>query len=220
MIPMISGVERQTSPGPEQSLEFAWTHKLNVDAPMFKLGQMQYEGQTVMLKLGRTMLLVDKYAVRVVSIAAAAGLCLLTAAAYVAAAYKREAVEATLGTSISNFLYGVCDPAYEAFVDRRGTPIDNTAKVSNRFKVYLPALAITEDEEAEVIEFIERAFGWSIPFDVTFSVHFRGDGSATFQPYQRNMDQIEINECGYLIGDDYATRQRHAERLRNNQRTY
>jgi hypothetical protein len=167
-----------------------------------------------MLTRGRKVAFVDKWIVRGVITVAAVGLFFLTAAAFVVVTYKREAVEERLGIGIANSLYGVCDRAYEAFMDRRRALIDSTAKVSKRFKVGRPASPITADEEAEVIDFIELAFGWNVPSDATFTVSFSDDGSAIFQPYQRNMDQITIDECGYLKGDDYAARQRLAEHFR------
>lgn len=148
----------------------------------------------------------------------AVGLCFLTAGAYIAVTYERAAVETNLGSQAANFLYGVCDPAYQAFVDRRRSPIAETAKISERFAVYRAASPITEDEEAEVIGFIERAFSWKATPDARLSVYFGDNGHATFRPYRLNIDQIEIDECGYLIGDDYAARQRHADHLRKDYR--
>lgn len=177
----------------------------------------QQGSSLIMLKLGRRISPIE-YAVPVVITVAAVGLCFPIAGAYVAVTYKRAAVETKLGSRIANFLYGVCDPAYQAFVDRRRSPIAKPATISERFAVHRPASPITEDEEAEVIGFIERAFGWKATPDARFSVYFGDNGHATFRPYPLNIDQIEIDECGYLIGDDYAARQRHADHLRKDYR--
>lgn len=70
-------------------------------------------------------------------------------------------------------------------------------------------------EDKQILSVIEHALGWQTPPDTKFNVRLRGNGYASFYPIAMNMDGIELDECGNLIGDDYDTCVRHADSVRN-----
>jgi hypothetical protein len=74
-------------------------------------------------------------------------------------------------------------------------------------------LILSEDEQ--ILSVIERALGWQAPPDTKFNVRLRDNGYDSSHPIAMNMEGIELDECGYLIGDDYDTRVRHADSVRN-----
>lgn len=131
--------------------------------------------------------------------------------------FDRESMESSWGRSVADFFHGECDLRFRAFVRKDRTMIGATEQVSERFlrgAVTTRIYPILKEEEAHVIFAIERAFAWDSS-NVPFKVWRRENGDVTFQPAGPiGMDGITLDECGYLIGDDYPQRQRQAAFLK------
>lgn len=69
---------------------------------------------------------------------------------------------------------------------------------------------ILPEEDGQILEIIDRAFGWKPSPEISFKVSIEENGYVTFHPIHVNVEGIELDECGYLIGDDYNTRLKHA----------
>jgi hypothetical protein len=124
--------------------------------------------------------------------------------------FDRRNVRERWGHTVEDFLYGACDPSYQAFLLARRATVNDGAPLSNRFKLAgLPQLSpIVESEEPGLLGLIERSFGWKPAEDVEFTVDVRPTGYTKFYTKKMNMDGIELDECGWLIGNDFAERQR------------
>ncbi|MDI7861422.1 hypothetical protein MRS76_05600 [Rhizobiaceae bacterium n13] len=130
--------------------------------------------------------------------------------------FDKASMESSLGKTAADYFHGDCDLRFRAFVRRGGATIGANDAISERFqagpmtnRIY----PVLKEEEAEVIAAVERAFVWDAS-NVPFQIWLRANGDVTFQPITASgghlMDGITLDECGYLIGDDDQTRQRHA----------
>lgn len=127
--------------------------------------------------------------------------------------FDRAKVQAKWGQEFSDFFYGVCDPDFQAFLARRKAQGDNGAEASRRFTLIgtTDTARLLPEEDGQILEIIDRAFGWKPSPEINFSVSIRENGYFTFHPIGANVEGIEFDECGYLIGDDYNTRLKHAQ---------
>lgn len=131
--------------------------------------------------------------------------------------FDRASMERNWGQTVADYFHGECDLPFRAFVRRDRTTIAPVEQISDRFvrsgsmsQIY----PVLKEEEAHVIFSIERAFAWDSK-DVSLQVWRRENGDVTFQPVNpvgaHLMDGVTLDECGYLVGDDYQTRQRRGQ---------
>lgn len=127
--------------------------------------------------------------------------------------FDRSKVQAKWGQEFSDFFYGVCDPDFQEFIARRKAQGLDGAEVSQRFTLIgaTDTADILPEEDGQILEIIDRAFGWKPSPEINFKVFIRENGYVTFHPIHANVEGIELDECGYLIGDDYNTRLKHAQ---------
>lgn len=130
--------------------------------------------------------------------------------------FDRASMENNWGQTVADYFHGECDLPFRAFVRRDRTTIAATEQISDRFVrsgVTSRIYPVLKEEEAHAIFAVERAFAWDSR-GAQFQVWRRENGDVTFQPVNPSgghlMDGIKMDECGYLVGDDYQARQRHA----------
>lgn len=130
--------------------------------------------------------------------------------------FDRASMERNSGQTVADYFHGECDLPFRAFVRRDRATIAPVEQISDRFVrsgVMSQIYPVLKEEEAHVIFSIERAFAWGSK-DVSLQVWRRENGDVTFQPVSpagdHLMDGVTLDECGYLVGDDYQTRQQRA----------
>lgn len=130
--------------------------------------------------------------------------------------FDRPKIQARWGQEFADFLYGACDPDFQSFLARRKAEPLEGLEASERFELagITKDARILKDEDNQILDIIDRAFGWRPGPEVRFQVSIRENGYVTFHPIPPNMDGIKLDECGYLLGDDYSTRLRHADFMR------
>lgn len=127
----------------------------------------------------------------------------------------KEDMEFVAGKSVAEFFYGVCDLDFQAFLNRNRNDLASDVLISTRFErrgARPDIYPVLKEEEELVISFIERAFAWNAD-NYRFEVTRRPRDEVSFQPLSSNgdrlIDNITLDKCGYLIGDNYPTRLRH-----------
>jgi hypothetical protein len=126
----------------------------------------------------------------------------------------RVSLERNVGIGVANFIHGECDLRFRDIVRRDRSNIEPGAVISSRFlnsRFTQRIFPILKDEETHLVWALERASAWDSG-GVSFQLYKRGNGNVSFHP-QAPLDQFELDECGYLEGDDYPARLRQAAHL-------
>ncbi|WP_137136970.1 hypothetical protein [Rhizobium sp. FKY42] len=128
-------------------------------------------------------------------------------------------MEKLFGEKFTVLVKGKCDREMKDIIsriDRNHMPLDEISKIFVDGNVDSTIFPISISEEYYLMGIIKSKFGG--PQYSKYTISGGSDGiyvALLNEKLQSQVDGIKFDECGNLLGDDYYTRVRHQEFLKN-----